>query len=152
MSKSAEIRKAKLSDFSEIHRLMVLLGYKISKSEIQNQKIEFEVIIESKHQNIFVIEGNDSNTIDAMISYSVLPQLRFAGLKMEVDELIVNPEKRSMGLGSKLVQFALEQAKMLRVKKVIISNNRERESYHRKFYQKLGFCEKNSAFFEFTIV
>lgn len=73
---------------------------------------------------------------------------RLSGLKVEIDELVVSIDKRGLGLGGELIRFMLNRANELGAKEVIISSNRERESYKRDFYKKHGFIEKNSAFFQ----
>jgi hypothetical protein len=53
--------------------------------------------------------------------------------------------KLLIDLGSKLLIYTKKLALDKKVKRIILSTNRERESYKRGFYLKYGFVEKNSA-------
>ena len=152
MSNSWLIRSAAQSDFEEVNRLLVLLGYDVDESQKFDRKKVFESILLNENQKVFVVHSSDQKSIHALISYSVLPQLRLSGLKMEIDELVVSPEKRGSGLGSELIKFVMMKAREMKVKKIIVSTNKNRESYKRSFYKKLGFVEKNSAFFEYSFL
>ena len=150
MNNLFQIRKAVVSDFDDLNVLMNSLGYEIDQSQIRTRNEIFKSILNNVYQDIFVMCETREKKIHAMVSYSVLPQLRLSGLKMEIDELVVSPESRGKGYGGELIRFVIVKAKELGVKKIIISSNSERESYQRSFYKKLGFSEKNSAFFDFN--
>jgi N-acetylglutamate synthase-like GNAT family acetyltransferase len=151
MELSYRIREALHSDFNQLNELIVSLGYPIDETQLQHRKIIFDSIILNKFQAIFVLESLIDYEVKAMISYSVQPQLRLSGFKMEIDELVVSPHSRGMGMGALLINFIMPIAKELGVKKIVVSCNRERESYKRKFYLRHGFVEKNSAFYQMDI-
>lgn len=151
MVSSRTIRKAVVSDFDDLNILMASLGYEIEGVAVPKRRNVFESILKNEHQEILVVEAKNEKKIHAMISYTVVPQLRLSGLKMEIDELVVSPEARGEGFGGELVNYVISKAKEISVKRIFISSNKQRESYQRDFYKKLGFNEKNSAFFELNV-
>jgi GNAT superfamily N-acetyltransferase len=70
---------------------------------------------------------------------------------VEIAALLVHPDLRSRGIGTRLVDKAKQWAKEKGLTRIVVSSMSHREAAHR-FYQREGFVEwKRSLFFEFTI-
>lgn len=141
------VRPAMLSDRDQILNLLPELGYGVSERD--SVEIIYEQILSDPEMGILVIE--DSSGIRGHLAYSIKPQLRLGGTQLEIDELIVTESRKGQGLGSKLVREVIAIAKLKDVKRIIVSTNRDRVSYQRGFYSKLGFQEKNSALFKLDL-
>jgi GNAT superfamily N-acetyltransferase len=61
-----------------------------------------------------------------------------------LSELFIHPEFRGQGIGTALLNKALTFAKENRAARVMLNNDRERDSYERGFYAKHGFAEREN--------
>jgi PhnO protein len=135
------IRAAHEQDAKSIALLLCELGY----SEVDESKVmrTFAEVLASKFMGIRVAVF--AGEVVGFVSYSWKPQLRLCGLSMELDELVVTAKVRGEGIGQMLLHEVIEVARFQGVHRLILSTNRKRESYARKFYEKNGFVEKDSA-------
>ena len=114
------IRKASVDDVDGILRLV---NYYAEKGLVL-RKSAFKVY--TILQNFFVAE--ESNTIVGCVSLVVL----WKDLA-EICSLAVDEQYLKRGIGKKLVNKCIEQAKNLKVKKIIVL------TYKDKFFEKMGF-------------
>lgn len=142
-----KIRKVEDKDIQDVQDLLKELGYSVS--DMSSFKSIWDKILLSKDMSILVAENEKK--IVGYLAYSIKPQLRLSGYCMEIDELSISEKFRGQGIGSSLLSHAKEIARTNKVKVMIISTNRERESYKRGFYLKQGFKEKNSAWFKLDL-
>ena len=61
-----------------------------------------------------------------------------------LSELFIHPGFRGQGIGSALLNKALNFADENRAARVMLNNDRERDSYERGFYSKHGFAEREN--------
>lgn len=141
------IREVEDKDIQDVQDLLKELGYSVS--DMTSFKSTWDKILLSKDMGILVAENEKK--IVGYLAYSIKPQLRLSGYCMEIDELSISDKFRGQGIGSSLLSHAKEIARATNVKMMIISTNRERESYKRGFYLKQGFKEKNSAWFKLDL-
>ena len=136
-----KIRTATTEDIADIAKCLGELGY--PQNDINLLKRTFNEIQSISSMGIIVedIRGH----LAGFISYSFKPLLRLNAKSLEIDELHVLSNYRGNGVGAALVDHIKNIAKINSVKRIILSTNRERESYARGFYSKLGFVEVNSA-------
>jgi ribosomal protein S18 acetylase RimI-like enzyme len=71
------------------------------------------------------------------IPFPVLP-----GLEGYISDLNIASGARGQGLGKKLILAAEEEAKSKSATRLMLNNPKGGESYHRRFYAKLGFAER----------
>lgn len=135
------LRAAQENDLSDIIKLLIDLGYEADDSSAF--RLIWEKIINDSKMGIVVAVFE--NKAVGYLAYSLRPQLRLVGELMEIDELCVGNKFRGFGIGSKLLSYTKKLALDKKVKRIILSTNRDRESYKRGFYLKYGFVEKNSA-------
>lgn len=98
-----------------------------------------------------LVAEDENKIIAGYILFSHKPQLRFLGHSVEVDELSVSTKFRGKGVGTLLMNAVKIEAEEIKAKRIILSTNRERESYMRGFYSKLGYKELNSAWMKLEL-
>lgn len=62
-----------------------------------------------------------------------------------IEDLVVSEEHRRRGIGSKMINFAVERCREIGCYKVALSSNIKRENAH-KFYESLGFWKHGYSF------
>lgn len=147
MKQNTEIRIATEEDIPHVLELLGDLGYNVQDNS------EFRRIWNSifSNQSMGIVVAVTNNTISGYAAYSIKPQLRLVGLSLEIDELSVAKKFRGLGIGSELLNHIKKTAVNYEVKRILLSTNRERESYLRGFYTKHGFVEKNSAWMKLEL-
>jgi len=123
------------------------LGYPQSHPKDVSERLA-EVLNQSKMGVLVAVHQKE---VVGLLSYSYKTQLRFKGYRLEIDELGVKSDYRGQGVGALLLSHLKDMALSLQVSHIILSTNRERESYKRRFYERNGFTEKNSAWFKFDL-
>jgi GNAT superfamily N-acetyltransferase len=71
-----------------------------------------------------------------------LPYLIRPGLEGFVSELFVHPDERGHGLGSRLLERLVADARERGCDRLSLLNSRSRESYERAFYTRNGWVER----------
>ena len=62
-----------------------------------------------------------------------------------IEDMVVSAEYRRRGIGSKMIEFAVERCREIGCYKVALSSNLKRENAH-KFYESLGFMKHGYSF------
>jgi len=88
--------------------------------------------------------SEDLESVIGVIGFRVLCDLCW-GKSLYIDDLVIDQEKRGIGLGSFLVDYAIEIAKKLNCKYVRLSSGLSRSRAH-AFYQKKGFTQTSFSF------
>ena len=61
-----------------------------------------------------------------------------------LSELFVLPAARGRGIGTELLEHVIAGAKTRKASRIMLNNNREKDSYERGFYLKHGFEERST--------
>ena len=93
---------------------------------------------------VFVAE-NQNGEVVGYIAVHWLPYLMLAGSEGYISELFVRESDRGKGVGRKLLEVVNEQAIKRGCTRLMLVNGRNRESYKRGFYQKLGWDERQEV-------
>jgi N-acetylglutamate synthase-like GNAT family acetyltransferase len=141
-------RTATITDAECIQELLKQLGYPNLDPDSFLKTFEKVLTNESMRTLVAITEQNE---IVGYTVYSYKPQLRLCGESFEVDELSVSESTRGNGVGTLLLNEVKRHAVAVGAKRILLSTNRDRESYKRGFYKNYGFEEKNSAWLKFEI-
>lgn len=133
------ICEAKIENAEEISELTRELGY-VANEAMTKEWLSY--LLESENHHVLVALNASKNVagwlvIEKRISLET-------GLKSEITGLVVGKKYRRLGLGKKLVSTALNWAKNLGLKKVVVRSNIQREESH-EFYRNIGFSFKKTA-------
>lgn len=81
----------------------------------------------------------------ALLGYTAvhwLPYLFLPGPEGYISELFVHPQARGCGVGARLLEAVAAEARRRGCSRLSLLNNRSRDSYARKFYEKHGWEER----------
>ena len=119
---SVELTKANLSDIPNMQNLVI-------------PEVEAGVILARSSDEIatnirsYIIARQDNEIVGFCALHIHTPELA------EIRSLIVKESKRGMGIGQSLIDKAMQEAKILGLKKVLTL------TYKQSFFEKLGFVE-----------
>ena len=143
------IRKATNDDVPAIAKILRGLGlFAHINNELADQT-------EQRVGRHFKLADNNSHTVyvaenatGEVIGYTVvhwLPYLILAAPEGYVSDLFVCDSERGRGIGTKLLAAVEQEAKTRDCSRLSLLNIRNRESYRRGFYKKLGWREREEA-------
>ena len=108
------------------------------------EAVFLEAVI-ARHPEAAVLVLAEGVRIVGYLAVSHRPQIRLGGRIATIDDLSVDPAYTGRGLGSALLEHALELARGLACVRIEVATRRSRESYARGFYRKHGFTEVDAA-------
>lgn len=135
-------RRATRADVPDIVRLLADddLGQQRERYETPLPQVyytAFEEIDQDIHNQLVVVEQNGA--IIGTLQLTFLPSLSFQGGKRaQIESVRVDGRFRGQGIGQKLCQWAIEQARQAGCHTVQLTTHASRADAHR-FYQRLGF-------------
>jgi len=95
---------------------------------------------------------DSANCAVGLISLRSFPVLRLGGEQVSIEELVIAPEYRGMGIGEGLVNFAKHYARQKGAVRLEVLMNKNREGFHRNFYGKSGFEMAQNAVYRISLV
>jgi GNAT superfamily N-acetyltransferase len=134
------VRRARPGDASHVFALVEQLGYTPDHRGFDET---FAQVV--RHPEAAVFVAAEGLRVIGYLSMSHRPQIRLGGRSAYIDELAVDERRRAQGIGSALLDAAIEYARGLGCKRIDINTSRARPSYHRGFYVSHGFGEVDSA-------
>jgi GNAT superfamily N-acetyltransferase len=145
-----QIRKASVDDAAPLTALLQEIGWfeLLNKETLaaatRRVKSQLEHCLADGSHSIFVAETADGVTA-GYVSVHWLPYLFLPGPEGFVSELFVRDAARGQGIGRRLLQTVEAEARTRGCSRLAVINFRNRESYQRRFYVKLGWAERVDA-------
>lgn len=144
------IHPAELGDAAAIAAIFRALGWSAHLNALTP-----EAAIDRVRRHLATCAGDDGHTIlvarDSAgvalgyVSVYWLPYLLLPSPEGHVAELFVHPEAAGQGIGTKLLDALLAEARTRGCSRLSVINMRHRESYQRGFYAGRGWQERTGA-------
>jgi GNAT superfamily N-acetyltransferase len=95
--------------------------------------------------HLVLIAEDQTRRVAGYLAIHWLPYLILRGPEGYVSELFVAADSRGQGIGSRLLDAAVQEAKARGCARLMLLNMRDRESYKREFYRKHAWEEREDA-------
>ena len=142
--KKIAIRRADENDFHYIYDLICqLVDAEYGTISQQSLREIYVNNLNSDEKEIYVAEEND--VVVGFISVTYDMRLSEVGKVAVIDELVVDAKQRSNGIGSQLLDFAINCAKSNSCYYIEVETSQKRIDTHR-FYEKSGFVKNGFRF------
>jgi GNAT superfamily N-acetyltransferase len=144
------IRDAEISDCEEIVDILRGLNWfeqiNAEPEEITLNRVtrHLAACLGNKNTSVFVAEDFEGRVV-GYISVHWQPYLFLKGPEGFISELFVREEARGRGVGSLLLEVVVKEGRERGCARLMLINMRKRESYHREFYKKQGWVEREGA-------
>lgn len=136
------IREAVAADLPKIVSLLQTMDDEKMLDLNEARKI-WDKMGQYPNYKLYVAEEEE---VVALCSLIIIDNLGHRGAKYGVaDNVIVSPEYRGKGVGSRLMKFIMEKTRQENGYKLMLSSNKKRVMAHR-FYKKLGFEQHGLSF------
>ena len=142
----AKARIANLSDLDDLLRLMVSFGQVLGRNQpdIESLRKGLKCLLGSGNAE-FVIVTDDKAVAVGYVQQRYRYSLWLNGLEAALEDLFVSPANRRQGIGTRLVQFAIDRAREKGCRAIKLDTN-ERNDEAIQLYRKLGFSSGSSRF------
>jgi GNAT superfamily N-acetyltransferase len=142
-----EIRRARREDVPEIVRLLLddEFGAQRESQEDMAPYLGAFDVIDADPAHLLVVMERDGTVIGTQ-HLMFLPGLSYKGAtRMQIEEVRISSSERGGGLGTQLIEWAIEHARERGCLLVQLTSNAARTDAHR-FYQRLGFEQSHAGF------
>jgi GNAT superfamily N-acetyltransferase len=145
MCRKLEIRKATISDISNILRLYGPDGLDDKKIlSIEKAKLIFNKF--SRYPNYSLYMATLDNKVVGTFELLIMDNLAHNGSPSGiVEDVAVEINYRNQGIGKKMMEYAMEMGRQQGCYKLTLSSNLKRATAHR-FYENLGFKKHGFSF------
>ncbi len=134
------LRRARPGDAPGVRILVEHLGYTPDSRAFTETFTQV-----ARHPEAVVLILADGIRVVGYLAFSHRPQIHLGGRVAVIDELAIDPDYGNRGLGTFLVEHALELARGLACIRIETATRRTLESFARGFYRKHGFVETDTA-------
>lgn len=145
------VRRAKMSDVDGITTILRELQWfdtlntESFDSSLARVVERLELCLADESHSVYVAEGDDSRVM-GYASVHWLPYFYLPGLEGFISELFIMESDRGHGIGTLLLESIKIEAAERGCFRLKLINMHKRESYHREFYKKLGWEERDGDF------
>ncbi len=134
------VRRARPGDAAPMLSLIHQLGY---TPDAHGYDETFAQVV--RHPEAAVFVAAEGPRVIGYLALSHRPQIRLGGRCASIDEMVVDQSRRGDGIGTALLEAAIEYSRGLGCRRVELHTRRSRESFQRGFYASHGFREVDSA-------
>ena len=147
--KNVEIRRATLGDAAVLAELIRELGLfariNDEPAAVTAKRVErhLKLCLVNDSHSVYVAEQDGG--VVGYVAVHWLPYLILAGPEGYVSELFIRDSARGQGIGSALLDVVKDEAEERGCSRLMLLNMRNRESYRRGFYKKVGWQEREQV-------
>jgi GNAT superfamily N-acetyltransferase len=136
-----------LSDVADLCKLLDLLFEQEVefKPNLEAQIIGLKLIINNPNIGAIIV-ARDNGKLIGMVNILFTVSTALGARVGMLEDMVVNKSARNCGVGSKLIEFALEYATEQGCKRMTLLTDHDNEAAHR-FYQKHGFSRSSMVVF-----
>ena len=142
-----EIRPATVGDLSEIVAMLAddpLGAGRESPDDLTPYRAAFQRLADDPNQRLMVAVRADR--VVGTLQLTVVPGLSRRGSTRSVVEVVrVHTDERGSGLGTRLIQWAVDESRRQNCQLVQLTSDATRTDAHR-FYERLGFVASHVGF------
>jgi GNAT superfamily N-acetyltransferase len=145
-----EICKAEERDIAGIGEIVRELGWfaditaEVPEETRTNIASEMKLCQADESHGVFVARATDGAVLGYVVVHWV-PYLIHSGPDGYISELFIRDSARGQGIGARLLETVQAEGVRRGSRRLMLLNMRQRESYQRGFYSKLGWEERLQA-------
>lgn len=145
---SLRIRKARTDDALAMAMILREIGWSEKRNELKLDEVSRPIEELIRHANndqdghtVLVAVGDEGKVV-GFTSVHWVPFIMLGSFEGYVSDVFVSPRARGKGAGKLLVQKIMEEGKKRGCMRLMVTNGKDKSSYKRGFYKKLGWAER----------
>jgi GNAT superfamily N-acetyltransferase len=147
MSKIA-IRAAKVEDAEDIASILREIGWSQKRNALKLEEVSRPIEELIRHANndqeghTVIVAVDDGDRAIGFTSVHWVPFIMLGSFEGYISDVFVSPMASGKGAGKLLVQKIIEEGKKRGCMRLMVTNGKDKPSYKRRFYEKLGWKER----------
>jgi GNAT superfamily N-acetyltransferase len=147
MSKIA-IRAAKVEDAEDMARILRQIGWSQKRNALKLEEVSRPIEELIRHANndqeghTVIVAVDDGDRPIGFTSVHWVPFIMLGSFEGYISDVFVSPMASGKGAGKLLVQKVMEEGKKRGCMRLMVTNGKDKPSYKRRFYEKLGWKER----------
>jgi len=142
------IREARVEDATSMAEILREIGWSEKRNALALEEVSgpIEKLIEhcakdsDGHSMIVAVDDNDK--VMGFTTVHWVPFVMLGSTEGYVSDVFVSPASSGMGAGRALIEHVMEEGKRRGCMRLMLTNGKEKPSYKRGFYKKLGWTER----------
>ena len=143
-----KIREAKVEDARSMAKILREIGWSEKRNSLPLEEVSrpIEKLIEHCRQyrdgHTMLVAVDSSENVIGFTNVHWVPFVMLGSTEGYVSDVFVSPSSSGMGAGRALIEHVMEEGKQRGCMRLMLTNGKEKPSYKRGFYKKLGWTER----------
>ena len=143
-----EIRTARVEDAEDMARILREIGWSEKRNELRLDEVSKPIEELIRHANKYqdghtvLVAIAEESSVVGFTSVHWVPFIMLGSFEGYVSDVFVSPRASGKGAGKLLVQKIMEEGKKRGCMRLMVTNGKDKPSYKRGFYKKLGWAER----------
>ena len=143
-----EIRTARVEDAEDMARILREIGWSERRNALKLEEVSKPIEDLIRYANtdqdghtVLVAATNESKVV-GFTSVHWVPFIMLGGFEGYISDVFVSPMASGIGAGRLLVKKIIDEGKKRGCMRLMVTNSKDKPSYKRGFYKKLGWAER----------
>lgn len=142
------IRKAVPDDAEAMAIILREIGWSEKRNSLPIQEVSEPIrglinyAIKNSHAHTIYVAVEDNDNVMGFINVHWVPFIMLGSYEGYISDVFVSPGAGGKGAGSFLVKTVMEEGKERGCMRLMVTNGKEKPSYRKGFYKKLGWTER----------
>ena len=143
-----KIRRAIQSDAKEMAEILREIGWSERRNKLNLDEVSkpienlIEHSIRDKDGHTIYVAIDQSDNVIGFTNVHWVPFIMLGSYEGYITDVFVSPSSGGKGAGSLLVKTVMEEGKQRECMRLMLTNGKEKPSYKKGFYEKLGWTER----------
>ncbi|NIP29690.1 MAG: GNAT family N-acetyltransferase [Candidatus Dadabacteria bacterium] len=143
-----KIRTAKIKDASYMAKILREIGWSERRNALFLEEVSKPIeglikdTLENPEINSIFVAADISDNVVGFLNVHWVPFVMLGSYEGYVSDVFVSPNHSGEGIGSLLVKAVMKEGEKRDVYRLMLTNGKEKPSYKRGFYKKLGWTER----------
>lgn len=146
--KNLAVRMARREDAGAMARILIDIGWSEKRNALAPEEVSapIEKLIsasssDSDGHTLLVAEDGGGRVV-GFVNVHWVPFIMLAGYEGYVSDVFVSPSAAGTGAGTLLLSAVMDEGKRRDCFRLMVTNGKEKPSYKRGFYKKMGWTER----------
>ncbi|HEX3035289.1 MAG TPA: GNAT family N-acetyltransferase [Thermodesulfobacteriota bacterium] len=148
MKNTIRIREAKIEDSEAMATILREIGWSEKRNALPLQEVS-EPIAEllqhcqkDKMGHTVLVAVDEQEQVIGFTSVHWVPFIMLGSWEGYISDVFVSPKASGKGAGRMLIETVMEEGKRRDCMRLMLTNGKDKDSYKRGFYKKLGWTER----------
>lgn len=142
------IRKAELKDATAMAEILREIGWSEKRNSLPLQEVSkpiedlIKTAINNPDNHTIYVTADENDIALGFTNVHWVPFVMLGSYEGYVSDVFVSPSASGMGAGTMLIEAVMNEGKERDVYRLMLTNGKEKLSYKRGFYKKMGWTER----------